>query len=87
MDPCALYAPKDKIDEIVLKMSKSFGFWGVTTDRGGKKGWIANLGHGIYPDVEPTHMKKFLEAIKTHTSSWIATVFVNATYSAGPGML
>jgi len=69
MDPCALYAPKDKIDEIVLKMSKSFGFWGVTADRGGKKGWIANLGHGIYPDVEPTHMKKFLEAIKTHTSS------------------
>lgn len=64
MDPCALYAPKDKIDEIVSKMSDSFGF----KDSSAKKGWIVNLGHGIYPDIDPNHMKKFLEAVKTHTS-------------------
>ena len=64
MDPCALYAPKEKIDDIVSKMADTFGF----KDGSAKKGWIANLGHGIYPDVDPGHMKKFLEAVKTHTS-------------------
>ena len=31
-------------------------------------GWIANLGHGIYPDVNPERMRAFLKAIHKHSS-------------------
>lgn len=53
-DPCALYAPKDEIAKLVEKMCKRFG-----TNR-----WIANLGHGIYPDVDPDHMEAFVKAVQ-----------------------
>ncbi|XP_067846197.1 uroporphyrinogen decarboxylase isoform X1 [Heptranchias perlo] len=57
MDPCALYAPKDKISETVKKMIEEFG-----TQR-----YIANLGHGMYPDMDPEHVAKFVEAVHTHS--------------------
>ena len=25
---------------------------------------IANLGHGVYPDITPDHVKYFIEAVK-----------------------
>ncbi|KAF7659013.1 hypothetical protein LDENG_00004460 [Lucifuga dentata] len=43
MDPCALYAPKECISDIVKKMLEGFG----------TRGYIANLGHGLYPDMDP----------------------------------
>ena len=64
LDPCALYAPEQDIQDMVKKMTQSFGF-----SDGARSGWIANLGHGIYPDVDPTHMKAFLEAISKYTTA------------------
>ena len=31
-------------------------------------GWIANLGHGIYPDIDTEKMKAFLMAIHKHSA-------------------
>lgn len=53
LDPCALYAPKDDLEAKVKAMGKKFG----------KKRWIANLGHGIYPDMDPESMTTFVNAI------------------------
>ncbi|XP_059840091.1 uroporphyrinogen decarboxylase [Hypanus sabinus] len=57
MDPCALYAPKDKISEIVKKMIEEFG-----TQR-----YIANLGHGMYPDMDPEHVATFVESVHMYS--------------------
>uniref|UniRef100_A0A8C3LXM9 Uroporphyrinogen decarboxylase n=1 Tax=Chrysolophus pictus TaxID=9089 RepID=A0A8C3LXM9_CHRPC len=57
LDPCALYAPKEKIGELVKKMLESFG-----TQR-----YIANLGHGLYPDMNPEHVGAFVEAVHAHS--------------------
>ncbi|TRY73211.1 hypothetical protein TCAL_02548 [Tigriopus californicus] len=54
LDPCALYAPKEELAEKVAKMALAFG----------SHRWIANLGHGIYPDVDPDHMEAFVEAVQ-----------------------
>ena len=29
----------------------------------GRERWIANLGHGIYPDVDPEHLRTFIDSI------------------------
>ncbi|KFW76981.1 Uroporphyrinogen decarboxylase, partial [Phalacrocorax carbo] len=57
LDPCALYAPKEKIGELVKKMLEGFG-----TQR-----YIANLGHGLYPDISPEHVGAFVEAVHAHS--------------------
>lgn len=57
LDPCALYAPKEKIGELVKKMLENFG-----TQR-----YIANLGHGLYPDMNPEHVGAFVEAVHAHS--------------------
>jgi len=58
MDPCALYAPLDQIDKIVSDMADKFG---------GQR-WIANLGHGIYPDMSPDHLEGFIQAVHKHSA-------------------
>ncbi|KAI4810212.1 hypothetical protein CesoFtcFv8_014795 [Champsocephalus esox] len=57
MDPCALYAPKEHISKIVKKMLEGFG----------TRGYIANLGHGLYPDMDPENVGAFVEAVHTHS--------------------
>uniref|UniRef100_A0A673MN53 Uroporphyrinogen decarboxylase n=1 Tax=Sinocyclocheilus rhinocerous TaxID=307959 RepID=A0A673MN53_9TELE len=57
MDPCALYATKERISEIVKRMLEGFG----------TKGYIANLGHGLYPDMDPENVGAFVEAVHTHS--------------------
>uniref|UniRef100_A0A8C5FRA8 Uroporphyrinogen decarboxylase n=1 Tax=Gadus morhua TaxID=8049 RepID=A0A8C5FRA8_GADMO len=57
MDPCALYAPKERISEIVKTMLEGFG-----TQR-----YIANLGHGMYPDMDPESVAAFVEAVHKHS--------------------
>jgi len=32
-------------------------------DKFGTQRYIANLGHGIYPDANPDHLKVFVEAV------------------------
>ena len=77
LDPCALYASKVVIkainlvsgwvhiasvlkllqDELAVhakKQCESFG----------SQRWIANLGHGIYPDVNPDHLGAYIEALQ-----------------------
>ena len=48
---------QDELDDRVKTMCSAFG----------TQKWICNLGHGIYPDVNPDHMKAFLEAVHKHS--------------------
>jgi uroporphyrinogen decarboxylase len=57
-DPSLLYADKEVIREEVKKMVKAFG----------KEKYIANLGHGMYPDMDPDHLEAYLIAIRDFTT-------------------
>ena len=59
-DPGILYGTKDKITAAVEDMVKGFG--------GGKQGWIANLGHGITPKVNPEDLRFYFEEIRRCTA-------------------
>jgi len=54
LDPCALYAPPAEIRRMTHAMIEAFG----------PVGHVANLGHGILPDVPPSHARAFVEAVK-----------------------
>lgn len=54
MDPCLLYADDKKIVEETEKMLRDFG----------PARHIANLGHGLYPDIEKSKVKLFVDTIK-----------------------
>jgi uroporphyrinogen decarboxylase len=53
LDPCALYASKDDVEKFVRDMLETFG----------TKNYIANLGHGIYPDMSVDHVQWFIDAV------------------------
>ena len=57
LDPCALYSSKEEIRTYVAQMIKRFG-----TQR-----YIANLGHGIYPDFNPEHVGVFIDAVHEYS--------------------
>ncbi|CAG8961103.1 hypothetical protein HYFRA_00002646 [Hymenoscyphus fraxineus] len=59
-DPGVLYGTKDEITKAVEHMVAGFG--------GGKQGWIANLGHGITPRVNPDDLKFYFEELHRLTS-------------------
>ena len=54
LDPSWLYAPPALIRERTHRMLEAFG----------GQGHIANLGHGIHPDVPPEHARAFVDAVK-----------------------
>lgn len=54
MDPCALYASHENVAEYTNKMLNSFE----------NKRHIVNLGHGVYPDVDPEKVKTFVQTVK-----------------------
>ncbi|MBN8695748.1 MAG: uroporphyrinogen decarboxylase [Bacteroidetes bacterium] len=54
MDPCLLYADYDTIKKETIKMLKAFG----------PNRHIANLGHGLYPDLEKDKVKCYVDTIK-----------------------
>jgi uroporphyrinogen decarboxylase len=54
LDPCTLYANLHDIRQQTLKMLGSFA--------GNRH--IANLGHGVYPDVHRDHLKCFVDTVK-----------------------
>ncbi|XP_012270658.1 uroporphyrinogen decarboxylase [Orussus abietinus] len=53
LDPCALYASEDKVYEYARKMVKAFG----------KDRYIANLGHGILPDIPIKSVEAFIRGV------------------------
>lgn len=60
-DPGILYGSRESITTVVEEMTAGFGK--------GKQGWIANLGHGITPFVNPEDLRWFFEEIKRCTSA------------------
>jgi uroporphyrinogen decarboxylase len=60
LDPCILYSDDKTIVAETEKMLREFG----------SKGHIANLGHGIYPDVEKEKAKLFIETVKNYKHTY-----------------
>ncbi|WWC85186.1 uroporphyrinogen decarboxylase [Kwoniella dendrophila CBS 6074] len=58
-DPTVLYGDKDGIEKEVKRLSEQW------KKAGG--GWIANLGHGITPNVKPEDMGWFLECVHKYS--------------------
>ncbi|KAJ3081692.1 Uroporphyrinogen decarboxylase in heme biosynthesis [Quaeritorhiza haematococci] len=54
-DPSLLYASPETIEKEVREMLQRFGT---------RRQYIANLGHGMYPDHDPERLRAYLEAIK-----------------------
>ncbi|MEP1034590.1 uroporphyrinogen decarboxylase [Ekhidna sp.] len=54
LDPCALYGSNETIRHETEKMLNAFG----------DHPYIANLGHGVYPDTDPQKVKYFIECVK-----------------------
>ena len=62
LDPNVLYGGRDAIEREVKRMAERF-------KGGGKaKAWIANLGHGITPGVDPEDMRWFLECVHKYSA-------------------
>ena len=53
LDPCALYSSKENLEKFVRELLQVFG----------KKRYIANLGHGIYPDISVDNVKWFVDTV------------------------
>ncbi|PKR81028.1 uroporphyrinogen decarboxylase [Brumimicrobium salinarum] len=56
LDPCALYANHDEIQNLTKNMLDSFK----------SKRHIVNLGHGVYPDIDPNKVKTFIKTVKDY---------------------
>lgn len=56
MDPCLLYADFKTIESETKKMLQAFG----------NTRHIANLGHGLYPDLEKDKVKCFVDTVKEY---------------------
>ncbi|GAB4125010.1 MAG: uroporphyrinogen decarboxylase [Raineya sp.] len=54
LDPCALYGTNLEVEKATKAMLQRFG----------KHRYIANLGHGLYPDIKPDRVKCFVETVK-----------------------
>jgi uroporphyrinogen decarboxylase len=54
LDPCWLYADPAEIRDRTVRMLEAFG----------GQAHIANLGHGILPDVPVEHARAFIEAVR-----------------------
>lgn len=55
-DPCLLYADKSTIKNETIKMLNAYG----------PQRHIANLGHGVYPDISADNVKYYIDIIQNH---------------------
>lgn len=63
LDPNMLYGGRDAIENGVKTMCEGFCGQGQRP-----KGWIANLGHGITPGVDPEDVRWFFECVHKYSS-------------------
>ena len=56
LDPCALYSSHNEIEQLTNNMLDSFK----------SKRHIVNLGHGVYPDIDPEKVKTFIKTVKNY---------------------
>ena len=56
LDPCVLYASYDEIRKETRTMLQEYG----------SHPFIANLGHGVYPDTDPDKVRCFIDTVKEH---------------------
>lgn len=59
MDPCLLYASYDMIRDETHRMLRQFG----------PQRYIANLGHGLYPDIDKDKVRFFVDTVKAYRFS------------------
>ncbi|KZV73556.1 uroporphyrinogen decarboxylase [Peniophora sp. CONT] len=65
LDPGLLYAGREALEREVKRMCESF-----KEGTGGEcRAWIANLGHGITPGVDPEDMRWFLECVHKYSAA------------------
>ncbi|KAG6330407.1 hypothetical protein ID866_8682 [Astraeus odoratus] len=65
LDPIVLFGGRDAIEREVKRMCEAF-----RSVRGGvTKGWIANLGHGIMPGVDPEDLKWFFQCVHKYSAN------------------
>ncbi|TRX53039.1 uroporphyrinogen decarboxylase [Fulvivirga sp. M361] len=57
LDPCILYSENKQITRRTQQMLKAFG----------TRHHIANLGHGVYPDISPEKVKHFVNVVKEYS--------------------
>ena len=58
LDPCALFGSDEEVAKATREMLDTFG----------PQRHIANLGHGVYPDIEPEKVKIFVETVKEYSA-------------------
>jgi uroporphyrinogen decarboxylase len=56
LDPCALYSSHEEVAKLTTNLLDSFT----------SKRHIVNLGHGVYPDVDPAKVKTFIQTVKDY---------------------
>ncbi len=56
LDPCALYASHAEVERLTNNMLNSFS----------SKRHIVNLGHGVYPDIDPEKVRTFIQTVKNY---------------------
>ncbi len=56
LDPCVLYSTHSEVERLTNNMLESFK----------SKRHIVNLGHGVYPDVDPEKVKTFIKTVKSY---------------------
>ncbi len=56
LDPCALYASHTEVEKSTINMLNRFE----------SQRHIVNLGHGVYPDIDPEKVKTFIKTVKNY---------------------
>ena len=59
LDPCALYGSLDDVKRETRKMLDAFG----------PNKHIANLGHGLYPDINVDQVKCYIDTVKEYSAT------------------
>jgi uroporphyrinogen decarboxylase len=62
LDPCALYAGKEDLTKLAKDMLAKFGY----------RNYICNLGHGIYPDMDPESVMHLVNEVHRISEEMIA---------------